>query len=61
MSNEDKDLVIAEMTKTVLTLDRGMQAMYMLMVKHDEILLELTQRVESLENLLHVSKGGLVQ
>ena len=32
MSNEDKDLVIAEMTKTVLTLDRGMQAMYMLMV-----------------------------
>jgi len=61
MSNEDKDLVISEMTKTVLTLDRGMQAMYMLMVKHDKILLELTQRVESLENLLHVSKGGLVQ
>jgi hypothetical protein len=38
-----------------------MQAMYMLIVKHDEILLELTERVESLENLLQVSKGGLVQ
>ena len=61
MSNEDKDLVIAEMTKTILTLDRGMSAMHMLLASHDEVLKHLVDRVENLENLLQVSKGGLVQ
>ena len=60
-SEEDKDLVIAEMTKTVMTLDRGMQAMYMLVVKHDEVMKDLSDRVESLEILLQVSRGDLVQ
>ncbi len=60
-SEEEKDLVIAEMTKTVMTLDRGMQAMYMLVVKHDEVMKDLSDRVESLEILLQVSRGDLVQ
>jgi hypothetical protein len=49
------------MTKTILTLDRGMSAMYMLLASHDEVLKHLVDRVENLENLLQVSKGGLVQ
>jgi hypothetical protein len=61
MPSEEQDLVIAEMTKTVVTLDRGMQAMYMLVVKHDEQLKDLLGRVESLEILLQVSRGDLVQ
>ena len=60
-SEEEKDLVIAEMTKTVMTLDRGMQAMYMLVVTHDEVMKDLSDRVESLEILLQVSRGDLVQ
>ena len=61
MPSEEQDLVIAEMTKTVMTLDRGMQAMYMLVVKHDEVMKDLSDRVESLEILLQVSRGDLVQ
>ena len=61
MPSEEQDLVVAEMTKTVVTLDRGMQAMYMLVVKHDEQLKDLLGRVESLEILLQVSRGDLVQ
>ena len=61
MSNEDKDRMLAELVQTVLTLDRGMDAMYMLVMRHDEVLSEMKNRIESLENLLYVSKGGLVQ
>ena len=41
--------------------DRGMSAMCMLLASHDEVLKHLVDRVENLENLLQVSKGGLVQ
>ena len=63
---QDHDVVLhlnnkPEMTKTILTLDRGMSAMYMLLASHDEVLKHLVDRVENLENLLQVSKGGLVQ
>ena len=69
MSNEDKDRMLAELVQTVITLDRGMDAMYMLVMKHDymlvmkhdEVLAEMKDRIENLEKLLHVSKGGLIQ
>ena len=61
MSNDNNDLILAEITKTVVTLDRGMEAMYMLVMRHDEVLLEMKNRIENLEKLLHVSKGGLIQ
>ena len=57
----DEQQVLAELVQTVVTLDRGMDAMYMLLMKHDEVLSEMTDRVENLEKLLHVSKGGLIQ
>ena len=40
MSNDNNDLILAEITKTVVTLDRAMEAMYMLEMRHDEVLLE---------------------
>ena len=61
MSNEDKDRMLAELVQTVITLDRGMDAMYMLVMKHDEVVAEMKDRIENLEKLLHVSKGGLIQ
>ena len=61
MSNEDKDRMLAELVQTVVTLHRGMDAMSMLVMKHDEVWSEMKDRIESLENLLYVSKGGLVQ
>ena len=57
----DEQQVLAELVQTVVTLDRGMDAMYMLLMKHDEVLSEMKNRVENLEKLLHVSKGGLIQ
>tara|TARA_Y100000004_G_C8754379_1_gene343817 strand:+ start:358 stop:540 length:183 start_codon:yes stop_codon:yes gene_type:complete len=57
----DEQKVLAELVQTVVTLDRGMDAMYMLLMKHDEVLSEMKDRVENLEKLLHVSKGGLIQ
>jgi hypothetical protein len=57
----DEQQVLAELVQTVVTLDRGMDAMYMLLMKHDEVLSEMKDRVENLEKLLHVSKGGLIQ
>ena len=57
----DEQQVLAELVQTVVTLDRGMDAMYMLLMKHDEVLSEMKHRVENLEKLLHVSKGGLIQ
>ena len=57
----DEQQVLAELVQTVVTLDRGMDAMYMLLMKHDEVLSEMKDRIENLEKLLHVSKGGLIQ
>ena len=57
----DEQQVLAELVQTVVTLDRGMDAMYMLVMRHDEVLLEMKDRIENLEKLLHVSKGGLIQ
>ena len=61
MTDEEIKNLISEMAITVSTLDNGMQAMYMLLMAHDEVVKQLVDRIESLENLLNVSKGGFVQ
>ena len=53
----DEQQVSAELVQTVVTLRQGMDAMYMLVMRHDEVLSEMKDRIEN-SVLLHVSKGA---